>query len=148
MNRVLAVLSLAALTALASAQHVEVAANITSVQTAGRWVGQGASGTYRVIVVQDGWEHVWSRVYVEWLPDPKGPEAERSKPVAVEELRIPGVSQGTSVLEAKASAVGTAGLSVTVTVRSNSEPKAKPGRFVFRLREPGKVTLNQPAPAR
>ncbi len=80
------------------AQHVAVPSEVTTVITAGRWTDGPVSGAYRVVVVRDGWEHVWSRVYVEWLPDPTARNEPDPKPVSVKELISPGVAQGSAVL--------------------------------------------------
>ena len=40
---------------------------VTAVATGGFWSADGKSGTYRVVVINEGAEKVASRVHVEWL---------------------------------------------------------------------------------
>ena len=128
----------------ASAQHVEVAPEVTSVATVGRWQNGGNSGSYRVVVVRDGWEHLWSRVYVEWLPDPTEREAPTPTPVSVQELIPPGIPQGAAVLDASARGLSLGILEVTVRATSNMQVGAKRQTFVFRANQPGIVKLTRP----
>ena len=102
MKRTLLVLVLAVAWGSVGAQHISVPAEVTSVSTAGRWQSGRIAGSYRVVVVRDGWEHIWSRVYVEWLQDPADRDSLEPKPLSIRELIPPGVAQGTAVLEAKA----------------------------------------------
>jgi len=142
-------LALAVLASSAWAQHVAVPSEVTTVITAGRWADAGASGSYRVVVVRDGWEHVWSRVYVEWLPDPTDRNAPDPKPLSVKELIPPGVAQGSAVLTATAKGQQLGRLEVTVLATSNMEPGAKSQRFTFVATQPGAAafirTPSQPA---
>ena len=52
---------------VATEQVPTVPNNVTAVQPLGYWQHDGRSGAYRVITTTEGWEHVWSRVFVEWL---------------------------------------------------------------------------------
>ena len=38
--------------------------------TGGWWEADGSQGEYRLVVTQDGWEHVWSRHHLQWLVTP------------------------------------------------------------------------------
>ena len=136
-----ALLTLAVLVETASAQHVSVAAEVTSVATVGRWQGKGVTGSYRVVVVRDGWEHVWSRVYVEWLQDPIDREAPPQGPVSVQELVPPDIAQGMAVLEATAKARKAGSVEITVRATSNIDAGAKSRTFVYEASQPGITTL-------
>jgi hypothetical protein len=142
-----AALLLAFATCCVSAQHVAVPPEVATVSTLGRWSTGSVAGSYRVLVVRDGWEHVWSRVYVEWLPDPTDRDAKPPDPVSVQELIPPGIAQGSAVLEATARTRGPGVLEVSVSATSNMQLGAKAKRFVFVAREPGVVRLASPAKA-
>ena len=47
-----------------------VAPSVVSVVTAGHWESGGTHGTYRVLLLRGGFEHVTSRVIAEWIADP------------------------------------------------------------------------------
>ena len=136
-----AFLALAVLAGTAAAQPVAVDPEVTSVATVGRWQSKGLAGSYRVVVVRDGWEHVWSRVYVEWLPDPTEREAPTPKPVTVQELIPPGIAQGTAVLEATARARKPGAIEITVRATSNMEVGAKAQTFIYAADKPGFTRL-------
>lgn len=142
-----ALLAFALVAGAASAQHVSVAPEVTSVNTLGRWQAKNDSGSYRVVVVRDGWEHVWSRVYVEWLKDPSGREAPTQAPVSVQELVPPGIAQGTAVLEATARASKAGTIEITVRATSNMEVGAKARKFIYAAGQPGSTKLVRGAAA-
>ena len=95
----------------------QVEPNVISVQTIGDWASDDSTGRYKVIVTSEGWEHVWSRVYVEWLPDPSSPQAEW-KTAGIVELAPP-VAPGVMILEATARQHGKNRLVVTVRATPN-----------------------------
>lgn len=134
-------------TCCVSAQHVAVPPEVTTVSTLGRWSSGTVSGSYRLLVVRDGWEHVWTRVYVEWLPDPTDRDAKPPEPARIQELIPPAVAQGSAVLEATARTKGPGLLEVSVSATSNMQIGAEAKRFVFVAREPGVVRLVSPAKA-
>ena len=39
--------------------------DVVQVRTAGYWKDGSREGAYRTVVVQEGWEHVWSRLRIE-----------------------------------------------------------------------------------
>jgi hypothetical protein len=57
-----------------------VPSDVYSVASGGYWEAAGESGTYRVLVVNSGFEHVTSRVFVEWV---RGPKPGESTPTVV-----------------------------------------------------------------
>jgi hypothetical protein len=65
---------------LASAQEAVLAAaatqvdpSVTSVVTAGYWELSGKSGTFRVVMSHDGFEHVNTTVVAEWVEESSSP---------------------------------------------------------------------------
>jgi hypothetical protein len=136
-----AFLAFAVLCGPVSAQHVSVAPEVTSIATVGRWHGKSATGSFRVVVVRDGWEHVWSRVYVEWLQDPVDRESPTRGPVNVQELIPPGIAQGTAVLQATARSSKPGALEIIVRATSNMEAGTKSQVFVYEAASPGVTRL-------
>jgi hypothetical protein len=115
---------------------------IVSVQTVARWVDGRSSGRYKVIVTTEGWEHVWSRVYVEWLPDPSNPNDDW-KSTAIAELVPPG-AQGTMILDAMAQRTEQGSVVITVHATPNqdfSELGIRKSVFTFEATTPGMVNL-------
>ena len=142
-----ALLALVAFAGIASAQHVAIAPEVTSVTMVGRWQDKGDSGSYRVIVIRDGWEHVWSRIYVEWLKDPSEREDPTQAPVSIQELVPPGIAQGTAVLEASARASKPGNIVITVRAVSSMEVGAKAQTFIFGASKPGVTKFTRGAAA-
>ena len=52
--------------------HAEttVPLSVSSVLTDGYWQSNGQAGRYRVVVTEEGWEHVTNRLLVEWIAEP------------------------------------------------------------------------------
>lgn len=60
---------------------------IESVVTLGDWDADGRRGGYRVITESTGWEHVRSRVHVQWISeDPGRRESVVLKAITIQEL--------------------------------------------------------------
>lgn len=123
----------------AMAQVPAIPREVVGVSTIGYWHTASQSGTYRVVVTQNGWEHVWSRVFVQWLPEPKTKDAVEP-PITVSEL-LPPVEQGIFVLDASARRGRKNEVLITIQATSNMEVQAKPQRFVFSAREPSVIEL-------
>lgn len=70
-----------------------VPADVHSVASGGYWEADGESGIYRVVVVNSGFEHVTSQVFVEWV---RGPKSGETAPVVVVSLE-PALPFGRSV---------------------------------------------------
>lgn len=120
----------------------QVEPKVVSVQTLGRWGSDRNTGQYKVIVTTEGWEHVWSRVYVQWLPDPVNPDAEWKTEASIE--LVPPGAPGTMVLKATAQQPKKGRLIVTVRATPNqdlSELGAKRAVYRFEVTTPGKVKL-------
>ena len=135
MNRALASLILCCGHAMAQAPSLPP--EIDRVTTLGWWQSGSTAGTYRVVTTTQGWEHLWSRVFVEWLPEPASREEAR-KPISVVEL-IPPIAQGTAVLDANARSVKPGEIMISMIATPNSTANARTQRFSFRARQPGVV---------
>jgi len=86
-------LSAAALSATAPVTPL-IPLDIAQVLSGGSWWSKGAHGSFRVIVREQGWEHVTSRVFVEWVTEPSTRELPPAVLVAseIQELRTSGCS--------------------------------------------------------
>ena len=132
-----ALVALSLVCSAVSAQVPTVPTNVTAVQTLGYWQHDGRSGTYRVITTTEGWEHVWSRVFVEWLPEP----ASRDEPSLVShtvELELP-VAQGTTLVEARAVRRKTSTIEIKLVTQSNEVVHAKSQVYRFLATSPGVI---------
>ena len=121
----------------ALAQTPLVPPNVTSVITLGYWQHAGQAGTYRVITTTEGWEHVWSRVFVEWLPEPtqSNPSAQPFRVVEV----LPPFASGTAVLQATVQRQGVGAIIISVGATPNYEQHAKSKQYRFKATSPGVV---------
>ncbi len=52
-----------------SADPEKIDASISSVVSGGAWEVSGKRGTYRVVVIEKGWEHVSSSVWIQWIEE-------------------------------------------------------------------------------
>lgn len=68
-----------------------IAEYITAVASGGYWEEGDRSGIIRVIVVQQGWEHVTSRVYLEWIEERQAHELKIIRQAPVDEINEAGV---------------------------------------------------------
>ena len=132
-----ALVALSVICNVANAQVPIVPTNVTAVQTLGYWQHDGRSGAYRVITTTEGWEHVWSRVFVEWLPEP----ASRDEPAPVShavELELP-VAPGTAVVEATAIRRKSGFIEIKLVTQSNQVVQAKSHTYWFVATTPGVI---------
>jgi hypothetical protein len=63
---------------------------VASVVAGGYWKEGGSDGRYRVVVINEGWEHVHSRVYAQWI---RTNQEERSEQV-INTVRIREIDSG------------------------------------------------------
>jgi hypothetical protein len=123
----------------------QVEPKVVSVQTVGNWLSGRTAGRYKVIVTTEGWEHLWSRVFVEWLPDPTDPNADW-KALAIAELKPP-VTEGLFLLRATTRQSKTGTLIVTLHSTPNrdlSQFGIKKEVFAFEAAGPGVVRMLPP----
>jgi hypothetical protein len=117
----------------------KVPLEVVSVVSGGHWQEGARSGTYRVVTTREGWEHLWSRLAVEWLADP-GSRDEQQSIVASIEPELPS-GQGTHVLEVRLTYDPVHGTIGHVTASNNHDMKAKPMMFRLKLLGPGQVKV-------
>jgi hypothetical protein len=122
-------------------QPPSVPINVVSVTTLGSWRNDTLSGSYRVITTREGWEHLWSRVFVDWQAEPASRDA-ATKTVAIAEL-IPPLTRGYAVLQAKARVRRSGGIEVVILATMN-DARTPAKRYVFTATAPD-VVLRAPA---
>ena len=140
MRRTLAI-TLALYTSLVLAEEPAppiVPISVQSVMSGGYWKEGNRSGTYRVVIEQQGWEHLWSRLFVEWITEPRG-RNDAQTVLAVIEPTLP-FGQGTTLLEAKIRRLGVGRLEIVVDGIPNGLT-SKRARVVLEAGAPGHVKL-------
>ena len=70
--------------ALAASAQPTVSPSIRAVVSGGYWKQSDRVGTYRAIVTCEGWEQVSCQLFVQWVAEPKSPEAEQTVVASVE----------------------------------------------------------------
>jgi hypothetical protein len=56
----------------------ELPASLSSVVTGGQWSDSGNEGFFRIVVLDQGWEHIRSSVFIQWL-SANGPDSGRGR---------------------------------------------------------------------
>jgi hypothetical protein len=133
MVRALLFLLLFPLSALAQSY---VPADVENVVSGGYWENGGESGRYRVVVLNSGFEHVTSRVVVEWLREPRAPNAVADV-VASVEPKLP-FGNAIASLGATLTPVGKGKVRIVVRGVVSAEP-ARKVRAVLIATQPGRV---------
>lgn len=122
---------------VAFAQEVPaVDASIQFVITGGYWSTDRGNGTYRVIVQQVGWEHVASRVVVQWLTTDEGARGHRvleSKVVVDPAVDGPWSFTSPELIRRNAG--------IDLALEGTHTQALSDGEFVFQLSGPGKVQV-------
>ena len=116
-----------------------VPVEVASVVSGGTWERGAESGSFRVVIVNRGWEHVSSRLYIEWV---LLSESREQKVIAQLEPQLP-VGQLAHVLSAKILPRKSGRTEVLVSAESNMEVGSKPKHLLLRLGEPGRVEVVQ-----
>jgi hypothetical protein len=110
--------------------------SISQLVSGGYWESGARRGTYRVVELASGWEHIRRRVVVQWLLEPSSPEAS-SRVVAtvpLEKFAEEVYSVSEPVLDFARG--------WNLTVRTTSRPDQQPdGTLRFKLGAPNKVQL-------
>ena len=113
--------------------------SIETVITRGQWSANGASGSYRIVVLVSGWEEVSHRVIVQWLEED---QAARTTVVRA------AVDLGSILPEAYSLTdpiVRKQGTAWVLSIRSSDRPLARPnGTAVLVLGPPGRVRRLRP----
>ncbi len=122
-------------------EEAEVAAlnpDLVAVVRGGEWTYAGRSGTYRLVVVSSGYEHVTSRLYVQWVEDPAGrdtpPRIVATKNVlgaSLFSLGVPVISRSQGRWQA------------TVDGANSHSPSPGRGRWVVTLGPPGDARVRE-----
>ena len=74
LNRMVLILLLGALAGSANAQGVPtVPTEVSGVLAGGYWTSGAQEGSYRIIIVSGGFEHIVSQVFLQWLSQPTSP---------------------------------------------------------------------------
>lgn len=71
----------------------EVPVQVSEVATGGEWTSPKGSGVLRVVIADEGFEHVHSRLWIEWLAT-----SERGAPRRVARVFVKELSNGMAVL--------------------------------------------------
>ena len=120
-------LSAAALSATPSA----IPLDIVQVVSGGTWSDKGGHGSFRVIVRNQGWEHVTSRVLVEWVTEPPTREVQPAV-LAASEIRELSASGCSVAVSLEPSVVG-----ATLRVAGSNAYTLDKCSFTVDLQSPG-----------
>ena len=108
--------------------------SISQLVSGGYWESGARRGSYRVVELASGWEHIRRRVVVQWLLEPSSPEAS-SRVVAT----VPLEKFAEEVYSVSEPALVFTG-GWYLTVRTSSRPDAQPdGTLKFKLGAPNKL---------
>lgn len=118
---------------------IGLSAAITTVRTGGSWADGGSSGSYRVVIVDQGFEHVVSKVYIQWIEIQ--PE-ERTQHVLVTALFEKINSRPMYSLDITSFDSGDGVLEVHLSGYNAYSNEAQ--NFTIRAREPGSAFLTVP----
>jgi hypothetical protein len=129
MFRVLAIIAAVASSALATAT---VPADVETVVTGGYWESGGQRGRYRVVVVNEGNEHVHSRLFIEWVADPRAGQPARV--VATSEPKLPFADAASFGVTLSPAGIGSARIVVSGVVSASPSTKV---HAVVVAKEPG-----------
>lgn len=116
--------------------QVNVAPNVESVASGGYWERNGTAGRYRVVVVNSGFEAVTSRLFLQWVQDPRQP-GESPKVVASVEPALP-FGAGVATFTARLSPEGKGRARVIVEGVVSRDPSQKV-RAELMASNPGEV---------
>lgn len=126
------------LSAITPALCGQVPPEVVSVESGGYWESDGRSGSYRVVVTNHGFEHVTSRVVVEWVADPESP---REGPVIVAAVEPPlPFGNGVASLSATLDPVGPGHVRITLSGAIAVDPTQSVGA-VIAATAPGEVAV-------
>lgn len=117
-----------------------VPAEVVSVASAGYWQSDGRSGQHRVVLVYEGWEHVTTRMYVEWVAEPKS-RNEEPEVVATIEPPLP-FGQNTASFQVSLRRVRVGCTEISLSGVISTMPSQKVAAKLFAT-EPGRVHLKK-----
>jgi len=121
-----------------AAEASAISASVSSVATGGDW---GGNGSFRLVVIRGGFEHVHYWTYAQWIKDPTSNDDDASleKSVEVRELSN---SLSMGVGEARFVSGSTDSGIFEVDVFDNKSSKKSTARV--RLGKPGEVSVEMP----
>jgi hypothetical protein len=114
----------------------EVPAVVHSVVSGGYWQSEHASGNYRIVLVNTGFEHVTTRVFVEWVAGPANSATSPSILSSVEP-KLP-FGQNLASLDATLTPLSTGKVRIVLSGVVSAEPSRKV-RAVFVATNPGVI---------
>ena len=126
--------AIALLVGLSAVAQPEVPSSVRTVASAGYWKASGRTGTYRLLVVNEGFEHVSSRLFIQWVAEPTSRESEPTV-ISVVEAKLPNEQQPTS-FDASLRSVAVGRVEVALSGVATHEPKLKV-QAIFVATEPG-----------
>ena len=123
-----------------AAAAMAVPASVSTVVEGGLW---GERGSYRVVVLQEGFEHIYSKTYAQWLSTNDKGEPRIEKSVRVDQLSnlVPYVVGDVHFLVP--SEKGSGVFEVEVANRNSQ----KTATAVLRVGKPGEVSVEMPSEA-
>jgi hypothetical protein len=74
----------------ATAPTPAIPVGIVEVRSGGEWHSSSARGHFRVLVQEQGFEHIWSRVFLQWIADS---ETHDKRPAVLRSLEITQASE-------------------------------------------------------
>jgi hypothetical protein len=125
-----AMFAVSALRAEPQSEGSGIPASVVWVATGGSWQASNERGHYRVVVENMGWEHVASRVYIEWVAE--YPEKQRTTVLAAAMISELGTKWSVGLPKITPSKNGT---SLELSAVHAYEPQKR--KFVLELGTPG-----------
>jgi hypothetical protein len=129
------------LAAISAFAQTSVPLSVSTVLTAGYWQSNGQSGRYRIIITEEGWEHVTNRLLVEWIADPANREQDSTVVASIEPVLPFGQSVAAFSVTAKHLGVGCLKISLTGVV--SVDPSSKVAAELV-ANSPGNVIAANP----
>ena len=117
------VLLLVLLAAVSVHAQSTVPTSVSAVLTDGYWKSNGQAGRYRVVVTEDGWDHITNRLVVEWVTEPASRE-QQSNVVASVEPALP-FGQSVATFSVSVSRLGVGCLKISVRGVVSVDPSLK-----------------------
>jgi hypothetical protein len=114
---------------------LSLAGNVASVVSGGAWTGPSGVGTYRIIVLTEGFEHVASALYIQWLQaDPEQRQLVVRATRLVKELHPGFVSLGSPELRCSSKC--------EVAIAGTNSYSLDKGRWIIALGPPSEYSVS------
>ena len=129
--------------ALRGQETDEVPADLAFVSSGGYWEAGAERGQYRLLVFSNGFEHIISTVFVQWIRDPHSAEAPGETAAVVATVPVSEVNdQLTWSLGAPSVTSSPAGTTATLEMANSHLPDQAPRVCTLRLGQPGRYTAS------